>query len=123
MKMADYIDMNNAWGEGTLQDWYMSSIDNTIPPIWTEEHISELCNDFFVIPKESPVADVAPVVHGKWIANFDNFTPANRCSKCKVNFPSIAGSAESVYSPNLMHYCPNCGARMDGDENDRAKIN
>lgn len=37
---------------GYLQDWYQNSIDNTIPPIWTDEHLKELCNDFIVIPKE-----------------------------------------------------------------------
>ena len=37
---------------GYLSDWYINSIDNTIPPIWTDEHIEELLNDFCVIPKE-----------------------------------------------------------------------
>lgn len=34
-----------------LDDWYLSSIDNNEPPIWTEDHIKELCNDFILIPK------------------------------------------------------------------------
>ena len=37
---------------GYLSDWYINSIDNTIPPVWTDEHIEELLNDFYVIPKE-----------------------------------------------------------------------
>ena len=37
---------------GTLTDWYINSIDNTVEPIWTDEHIEELLNDFYVIPKE-----------------------------------------------------------------------
>lgn len=121
MKMADYIDMNNAWGEGTLQDWYMSSIDNTIPPIWTEEHISELCNDFFVIPKESPVADVAPVVHGRWKFSEKLETldmTIYECSACGGQLlPSKAEKSEWSKNPRYA-YCSYCGARMDGDKND-----
>ena len=33
--MAKYIDTDEAWDEGTLQDWYLNSIDNTEPPILT----------------------------------------------------------------------------------------
>lgn len=34
-----------------LYDWYQSSIDNTIPPIWTDGHIEELFEDFYLIKK------------------------------------------------------------------------
>lgn len=34
-----------------LDDWYLSSLDNNEPPIWTEDHIKELCNDFILFPK------------------------------------------------------------------------
>ena len=43
--------LSKAMNEHTLIDWYISSIDETVPPIWTEEHIAELCKDFYVIPK------------------------------------------------------------------------
>lgn len=43
----------NAYSESTLIDWYISSIDETLPPIWTEKHIAELCRDFYVIPKNN----------------------------------------------------------------------
>ncbi len=43
--------LSRAMDEGSLVDWYISSIDETIPPCWTEEHIAELCKDFYVIPK------------------------------------------------------------------------
>ena len=36
---------------GYLQDWYQQSIDETQPPIWTDEHLDELYNDFYLIPK------------------------------------------------------------------------
>ena len=35
-----------------LQNWYQDSIDETKEPIWTDKHIEELCNDFYLIPKK-----------------------------------------------------------------------
>jgi uncharacterized protein YihD (DUF1040 family) len=45
--------LSKAVSENTLIDWYISSIDETIPPIWTEAHINELYKDFYLIPKEA----------------------------------------------------------------------
>lgn len=54
-----------------------------------------------------PAADVAPVVHGRWISflDGDHIMPERyyRCSRC--------GRAESRLQP----YC-HCGAKMDGGE-------
>lgn len=35
-----------------LYAWYIKSVDNTETPVWTDEHIDELLNDFYIIPKE-----------------------------------------------------------------------
>ena len=51
-----------------------------------------------------PSADVAPVRHGRWIEC--NYGLTFECSECK--YPT-------EYS--LTNYCPNCGAKMDGDKN------
>lgn len=67
-----------------------------------------------------PAADVAPVVHGKWISweQADNIIPfANRheCSACHDAAHILANGFEL-----LSHFCPNCGAKMDkpgGDSN------
>lgn len=37
---------------GYLTDWYQQSIDETEPPIWTDKHLDELYNDFYLIPKK-----------------------------------------------------------------------
>ena len=37
---------------GYLTDWYQQSIDETQPPIWTDEHLDELFKDFYLIPKK-----------------------------------------------------------------------
>lgn len=40
-----------AVSRGYLGDWYQQSIDETRPPIWTDKHLDELYNDFYLIPK------------------------------------------------------------------------
>lgn len=49
-----------------------------------------------------PAADVAPVVHGRWIMHDDEFGLTCECSACHI---------ETMGDGN---YCPNCGAKMDG---------
>lgn len=54
-----------------------------------------------------PAADVAPVVHGQWIADGDGYHWTYNCSIC---------AWKDGYPFNERHnYCPNCGARMDAD--------
>lgn len=48
-----------------------------------------------------PAADVAPVVHGRWVFGGDGCVI---CSKCN----------EEESNDNHRNYCPNCGAKMDG---------
>ena len=64
--MDEYISRESAVNAGYLSDWYISSVGNE-SPVWTDEHIDELLNDFLVIPKDTPIADVQPVRHGRWI--------------------------------------------------------
>ena len=57
---------------------------------------------------EIPAADVAPVKHGKWIFDAENYEW--NCSECH-DWP-IDGS----FDDDRTNYCPNCGAKMDGEE-------
>ncbi len=41
----------NAIDMSYLQNWYQDSIDETKEPIWTDKHLEELFNDFYLIPK------------------------------------------------------------------------
>ena len=47
---GEYISQQ-AVTESDLIDWYINSVDES-EPVWTEEHIYELFNDFYLIPKE-----------------------------------------------------------------------
>lgn len=70
------------------------------------------CREQTKFIREIPAADVVPVVHGEWIPQDHNkrigcattavfYYP--KCSACGHN-----GNYD-------MHYCPYCGARMDGE--------
>lgn len=66
---------------------------------------------------EIPVADVALVVHGRWVVRFDGPYKRRRCycSHCgKHN--GVGGIAQNQEKP----YCPNCGAKMNRGDNDAA---
>ena len=56
-----------------------------------------------------PAADVAPVVHGRWI-QVDS--TKCRCSHCDI----IALIA--LYPHGDKNFCPNCGAKMDMEVED-----
>ena len=61
-----------------------------------------------------PAADVAPVVHGRWISweEAGNFVPSpdrHECSVCHDAAQVLVNGFEL-----LSDYCPNCGAKMDG---------
>lgn len=53
-----------------------------------------------------PRADVAPVVHGKWIEDHDYL----KCPECGV----MVKRDFTFFDIGNWNYCPNCGAKMDG---------
>jgi rubrerythrin len=57
-----------------------------------------------------PTVDAALVVHAKWVANTDDFTPKKRCTNCGYNKPMKAGEGIEQ-EPEA--FCPACGAMMD----------
>ena len=58
-------------------------------------------------------ADVAPVVHGKWINICGDSESPRQCSECLQDFDYIDGICYLVSGQRLPLYCPNCGAKMD----------
>ena len=63
-----------------------------------------------------PAADVAPVRHGRWMTT-DAYPHHLYCSVCYKTYAKNAKWANELDLPT--NYCPNCGARMDGDGNDK----
>ena len=113
--MADklYVDIDKAVGMGYLSDWYQASIDDTKPPIWTDEHIYELVNDFLIIPNDTPTADVVEVKHGEWeTVVVYNDTCIATCSSCRQPIVERGCNATAFKLEN--EFCRKCGAKMDG---------
>ena len=63
--------------------------------------VCQMIGDKVRIERLQP-ADVAPVVHGRWIDA--DFCGQYECSECGNN------------AVDLYDYCPFCGAKMDGEE-------
>ena len=66
-----------------------------------------ICADIKVIP----AADVAPVVHGRWIhdgCRIEGGIDWCHCSEC--------GKSDNFCART--NYCPHCGAKMDGGDSD-----
>lgn len=55
---------------------------------------------------DAPSADVTPVVHAQWIEDGSGIII---CPECKRGY-----NLHAKYT----HYCPNCGAKMDGGDSD-----
>ena len=69
-------------------------------------------DDFKKAIKKMPkgiIADVAPVRHGQWKTNSDR-PDTLICSICKCGF--------DMWKHDPHNYCPNCGAKMDGGEDE-----
>ena len=109
MAEKEYIDLETAYDMDTLEDWYINSVSDNDTPVWTEEHLEELLNDFYVIPKDTSKADVAPVRHGHWVSEYDCGYITPHCSECgETALTKEETSYDYVYSS----YCPNCGAKL-----------
>lgn len=75
----------------------------------------ELCKAVASVFGGAPAADVAPVVHGRWIYEEETFSTSSgyRCSACRRPrwlSPDV---------PEAFEYCPKCGAKMDGGARER----
>ena len=74
--------------------------------------------DAIDIIDDFPAADVAPVVHGRWIhSRYEDCSEQFelvKCSQCNHE------AYEMAFYVRGGNYCPNCGAKMDGGDSDEA---
>lgn len=80
---------------------------NAILDILSGDSNNDRANQIIDLFDDLPTADVQPVKYGRW----ENTNTPNqlRCSNCEI----IHFIAQ--YPHGEIKYCPNCGARMDGD--------
>ena len=96
---ADEILLNEE-SEYTKTIW---EVDYTVKIIIKAVH-----NNIQTLIQEAPTIDAVPVRHGKWvIENYNDKLCIPCCSECNV-FVTL--------SPYKLNYCPNCGAKMDGGD-------
>ena len=61
---------------------------------------------------EAPTVDAVEVVHGRWERIDKRYVEMFKCSICRSECYVPTCMGEPMYD-----YCPNCGAKMDGDGN------
>lgn len=68
--------------------------------------------------RKLPAADVAPVVHGCFEPCFDEN------GNWRQGFAKCSNCGKEYYAQVINHfgYCPNCGAKMDGGDNDAKSV-
>lgn len=84
------------------------------------EITTRTCGDYAAAWSEIrklPAADVAPVVHGRWLTWEEMFP--GKTPKKKNNLGVFCSSCKN-HADNMFASCPNCGARMDGESNGKA---
>ena len=67
--------------------------------------------------KNIPAADVAPVRHGRWMTT-DAYPHHLYCSVCYKTYAKNAKWVNELDLPT--NYCPNCGTRMDKEDEHEA---
>ena len=63
-----------------------------------------------------PTADVAPVVHGRWVSLTDCANAGVHCSVCHKTVWREDYSMCSRKNKVRSNFCPHCGAKMDEKE-------
>lgn len=64
--------------------------------------------------KDIPAADVAPMVHGRWICINKRYGEYE-CSVCH-GVDSNCSDYYGIHAVTEQEFCPNCGAKMDKEE-------
>ena len=87
------------------------------PYVWTETDVEIQEHSDWLRFKEmierQPTVDAVEVVHGRW----EDFCRGKMCccSACKAEFDNTCNDIHGEWE-----FCPNCGAKMDGERKDNA---
>lgn len=90
------------------EDYIKSICQN---PANSEDWLGGVCDAINAVEEVNAV-DAEPVVHGRWEEHEDyDGDSYYTCSVCDCHWVMIDGTP----AENGMSYCPNCGAKMDGE--------
>ena len=119
--MAEYIEREVVIDEIEGTTWYhISCQKNLVEGAACEADALYKATDIYNVIKSAPTADVVEVRHGKWIETQEPLGWCDvDCAECSVCHESwIIDEDSSIDDYKCMwHYCPNCGAKMDGGDN------
>ena len=99
-------------------------------PIRKDHCDKEHANEHFINGIESvleyvenlPAVDVAPVVHGRWLNkkewHLGRWVAWLECSCCGEHDYNTEMYEMLPFGAGPSNYCPNCGAKMDGELNE-----
>ena len=71
--------------------------------------------------EELPAVDVAPMVHGHWTERHVDYASDCAIDEVQTAKCSVCGlyhTTPYLYSFTGYNFCPNCGAKMDGERRD-----
>ena len=80
------------------------------------DDISPTRDEFVEFIKKQPTIEAEPVKHGRWIGAPLCGNDNCRCSACG----SWNNIHANLHGEIMQKYCPNCGAKMDGDRKEGA---
>lgn len=67
----------------------------------------------YVVIAAFPAANVAPVVHGRWVTHYRSGTTVAE---------GYVSTCCDMWNNRKSNYCPHCGAKMDGGDNDAKSV-
>ena len=106
LELVEHLDKN----ERCKNCYLLSSCD-----AWVR-NATTLYDDYIYSVENCPyyisTADVVEVEHGEWKDDLfvKNKYPSVKCSECNIRFCDIISNHSCMWN-----FCPNCGAKMDGE--------
>ena len=105
--MQEYL--NKDVVKDSIRKYFKNKLERDIDAVDVVDANAELQKIF----DEAIGDDVALVKRGEWIERDSDYDTYWDCSVCGESFYFIEDSP----TDNAYAYCPNCGAKMDGDSN------
>ena len=105
--MDEYIERDALRDAVESIDWYSVYKGKLTAGAPSSANALYKANDIYSAIDNAPAADVEPVRHGRWLTHSDR-PDSLICSVCECGF--------DMWKHDQHNYCPNCGAKMDGGD-------